>query len=167
VLADNVVRKTGQLKQTVPKRAPVPAAPSLPRVRGSTYYRGEGWQIRYVCACGAEGDLGICWANDGNRTPHDANVGPCWASPMDWTVIVSPVAWYAIRVLEFIEYIERFSAKPRMIGRVCWHHARTCLPNCGNQMQNDANGSECGVTWGKTNRLGGNNIADGSGFSSL
>jgi hypothetical protein len=107
------------------------------------------------------------FSNPGNWTQHGANRRKRGVSPMDWAAIVSPVAWYAIRVLEFIEYIERFSAKPRMIGRVCWHHARTCLPNRGDQMQIVANRCECGVKWGKTNRLGDNNFARGSGSSSL
>jgi hypothetical protein len=74
LLADYEVRKTGQPKQTVPKRAPVPAAPPDDRLPGSTYDRGDGRSIRHVGACGAEGDLVGFGANDGNRTPHGTNV---------------------------------------------------------------------------------------------
>jgi hypothetical protein len=81
------LRKTGQRKQTLSNRGPVPTGQAGDEVFGSTYYLGAGRSIRHVCACWAEGDLGFVGQRRG-RGRHTAqtcaNVGQALALGYAW-----------------------------------------------------------------------------------
>ena len=119
------LRKTGQTKQTVPNRGPVPAGQSAAQVFRSTYRRGDGRTVRHVGACWAQGDVGVRgrpWEQNATRRKRARTSGKrCDAVGV--TDVALAASACALGAVEFSEYSGRFSARPCAMVGVGWRSA--------------------------------------------